>query len=56
MSEGVIFGVSGYGYYNDCNDSDVNTFMTAGADWVLVKPMDVSDFHSAMASVVIKGR
>ena len=27
--------------------------MSAGADRVLVKPMDVSDFHSAMASVAM---
>ena len=33
------------------DESDINHFMSAGANRVLVKPMDVSDFHSAMASV-----
>ena len=36
-------------------DSDINTFMNAGANRVLIKPMDVSDFHSAMASIAISG-
>ena len=34
-------------------DSDIDHFLSAGANRVLVKPMDVSDFHSAMASVAI---
>ena len=34
-------------------DSDINTFTSAGANRVLVKPMDMSDFHSAMASVAM---
>ena len=35
------------------DESDINYFTSAGANRVLVKPMDVSDFHSAMASVAL---
>ena len=35
------------------NISDINIFLSAGANRVLVKPMNMCDFHSAMASVAL---
>ena len=35
-------------------ESDVNTFLNAGADSVLIKPFSLDDFTSAMASVAIR--
>ena len=35
-------------------ESDVNTFLNAGADSVLIKPFSMDEFTSAMASVAIR--
>ena len=35
-------------------ESDINTFLNAGADNVLVKPFSMDEFASAMASVAIR--
>jgi DNA-binding response OmpR family regulator len=35
-------------------ESDVNTFLNAGADSVLINPFSMDEFTSAMASVAIR--
>ena len=35
-------------------ESDVNTFLSAGADNILIKPFSMDEFTTAMASVAIR--
>ena len=37
------------------HERDIKAFMDAGANRVLVKPIDINDVHSAMASVLVMG-
>ena len=46
--------VSHVGVTGNALESDVNMFLDAGADSVLIKPFSMVEFTSAMASVAIR--
>ena len=47
---GPIFGVTGNGL-----ESDINLFMSCGADRVLIKPLYLTDFNQAMKNMKLRG-